>query len=83
LRFRIVSSGEIAMKPLVTVASFGLVPVPSMLPGWSELHRRIGEREATQAELAELELQLRQAQAELDSKDIAQTSSETPSPSDR
>jgi len=26
------------MKPLASVASFGLVPVPPMLPGWSE-HR--------------------------------------------
>jgi len=70
------------MRPLVNVASFGLVPVPSMLPAWSEHHRRSlaagahaihgnreGERVATPAELAELELQLRQAQATADLED--------------
>jgi len=69
------------MKTLVNVASFGLIPVPSMLPGWSELHchhRGLVERIATQAELAELELQLRQAQAEIDRTDNVQTDLQTP-----
>jgi hypothetical protein len=65
------------MKPLASVASFGLVPVPPMLPGWSELHHSISapgavatgcshpgtdQRVATQTELAELDLRLRRAQ---------------------
>ena len=65
------------MKHLVNVnvASFGLIAVPSMLPGRSEHHHRFfasgevavqsdraRERVATQAELAELDRQLRQVQ---------------------
>ena len=73
------------MRPLVNVASFGLIPVPSMLPGWSELHchhRGLVERIATQAELAELDLQLRQAQAASDRTDNSETSSQTPPPAE-
>jgi hypothetical protein len=64
------------MKHLVNVASFGLIPVPW---NWSDHHHRFfasgelavqsdrdGERVATQAELAELDRQLRQAQAAAD-----------------